>query len=212
MKTIIMSGFGTFGNYPHNSSETIVRALHAHMLHNYRIDSIVFPATIPAENRARQLLTRAREHHASAIMSLGMSSRAQGLQVETVACNRIDDARYCLPEQVGTNVDPRHIQENLLNAHVTPWNISRWQDRCTQRNIPVSVNTDVSGGFCCNHLIYQMCTLQETHNVPWIYLHIPCMQDCLPEPAESFMKQGKVIIEPTMVIKGLELLLETASV
>ena len=142
MKTIILSGFGTFGNYPANTSEIVARALHAHTLGNYCVRSEIFPATIPSNNRAQLLREKARwttirGDKVHAIVSLGMSSSARGLTIETLAQNRVDDTRYCTLDQIGTS----RAADNLVQLH--SWDVGGFGVRRDLHRLQVGARDDV---------------------------------------------------------------------
>lgn len=216
MKTIILSGFGTFGNYPANTSEIVARALHAHTLGNYCVRSEIFPATIPSNNRAQLLREKARwttirGDKVHAIVSLGMSSSARGLTIETLAQNRVDDTRYCTLDQIGTLVDSRRPRDEVIPIHLGRWNIQHFQTRCVHENLPTALNTTVSGSFCCNHLMYQMCVFQKSETIPWIFIHLPCVTESVPGSLDEFTKSEKIVMPQEEIIAGLELLVENAT-
>jgi hypothetical protein len=113
---------------------------------------------------------------------------------------------------MNTSVDQRHLEDNLLTARTQQWNLPTWKRHCDERNIPCAINDQVSDGFCGNHLIYQMSVHQESESIPWIFINLPCVLDCLPEPAEKFIAKGKFMLSADNIIRSLELLVESAKI
>ncbi|MBP6858292.1 MAG: hypothetical protein KBC33_00455 [Candidatus Pacebacteria bacterium] len=215
MKTIILSAFTPYGNYPHNSTQIVAQLLDGKTIGQYRIKSIIFKACIPApgEDRGIRLLNEALELKAHCIISLGMASQKKGLTIETCTFNRVDCAEYCLPEINGTRIDTEAAYDNELKLDLAIWDLEQFRHICSMERLRVDFSNN-PGGFCCNHLMYQLQSAQIRYSryshIPWIYFHVPCSPECVPEPIQEFRKAGKVTMEKDHIVLGLELLLSGA--
>ena len=173
----------------------------------------VFKACIPGEDRGLYLLREACSSGASAIVCLGMGSLKKGLCVETHAANLIDNEQYCPPELNKKPIDPNRPYGEKLRVDLSPWNIDRLRATCVSAEIPTEVSAD-AGGFCCNHLMYQICRAQSAapayQKVPWIFIHVPCCPEAA-LPTTDYLYGRKTVMSVTSIISGLEILLREAS-
>ena len=209
MKTILLTAFGRFGNYPANSTELVARKLNGSSVSGYRVRTIVFPCKIPHVNRAHKLMWECDLHREIAgIISLGMASDKKGLCIETCAHNVIHST-YCPSIPEGTRVDPRLPYGEELLLDLADWNLYRFCKRAQTHNIPIEFSEE-PGGFCCNHLMFQVRLAQITDDffakVPFVYFHIPCSPEAVPDE-QVFAAQGKTSMPVDTVIQALALLL-----
>ncbi|MEI6057515.1 MAG: hypothetical protein WCQ60_00905 [bacterium] len=209
MKTILLTAFGKFGNYPVNSTELVARKLSNSVMSGHRIRSFVFPCEIPHVNRGLTLMWECAQHREIVgIISLGLASDKKGLCIETCAHNLIR-SKYCswIPE--GTRVDSLLPYGEELLLDLAPWNLHRFCQRAQANQIPVEFSEE-PGGFCCNHLMFQVRSAQIQYGffskVPFVYIHTPCSQESVPDMHE-FVAQGKTIMSVDTVIQALALLL-----
>lgn len=214
-KTIILAGFSPYGDYPANSTELVANELHGKTLSGHPIRSKVFPATIPRENRGVLLLDEALDIGAGGIVCLGMSSRNRGFSIETFATNRIYHATYVAPKQNDQQIDGHTDFGESISIDTSAWQTSIFIRQCAQVGIFAEYSVNVSG-FCCNHLMYQLRSASLWHkeykSIPWIFMHVPCSPEAVPQPDDAFRQSGKVTITVQKIIQGLEILLLNASV
>ncbi len=213
MKTIILSAFGRFGDYVANSTELVAHQLHERVVAGLKVHSIVFECNIPFDNRGKILLDLAETNNASGIIALGMASDKNGICVESVARNVINNPKYC-PGLEGKPVDPNFTCGEELELDLSPWNFDLFVQECGRRNVPVEKLSRDAGGFCCNHLMFQVEALQRTREtcqrIPFIYIHIPCSIEAIVDSG-AHGRSGKAVLSIHKVIEGLQILLEQAS-
>lgn len=212
MKTVILTGFMPFGQYQSNLSEQVALFLDGKIIGDYRIASIIFAADIPPYNRGEEIFMRAQRIKASGIISLGIGSEKKGFCVELVARNFISNQVYC-PELSGKPINDNRPIGEKLPLDLSPWNIPAFYGTCQDAGLVTEISDDC-GGFCCNHLAYQVRLAQTLASfadyVPFIYMHIPCAVEDVSNPVE-FAKQGKTTMDLETVTKGLTILLSNAS-
>ncbi len=215
MKTIILSAFSPFGDYPANTTELVANKLNGKVLSGYRIHAEIFQAMIPRDDRGTYLLETAEHMDASCIICLGMGSEIIGLQTENVAVNRVYSAKYCTVNQNWSRVDIMRPYGELLELDVGVWNIASFKENCAKMGLDASESHKPSA-FCCNHLMYQLRLAQLRDEafieIPWIFIHVPCSPESVPEPSDAFKKSGKITLEVSGVIRGLEILISGATI
>jgi pyroglutamyl-peptidase len=208
MRTIVLSGFRAFGNYPVNPTEVVANQLNGCVLSGFVVRSMTFQSLIPQNDNGAILMEFARCFHAAAIISIGMASEKKGLCIERVAVNRIYNDKYCAGLN-NTPVDGCRGYGEKLEADLSQWNIGSFRHICVSENIPVSEISEDAGGFCCNHLMYQVLAAQTAwqnlYKVPFIFLHVPCCPEAVCD-SDSFTKSGKITMTTEKILRGLELL------
>ena len=213
MKTVILSAFKAFGDYPVNSTEVIAKQLNGEVFSGFKVRSAIFSASIPQNDHGVILRGLVGRFGAIAIVSMGMASEKKGLCVESVATNRIYNEKYC-PRLNGTPVDGHMRYGELREVDLLQWNISAFQRACRSEGIPVTEVSNDAGGFCCNHLMYQVLVApivwRGFRNVPFVFLHTPCSPEAVPD-RDSFVRAGKITMTTAQITRGLELLLKHSS-
>jgi len=142
-----------------------------------------------------------------------MASGKRGLCIETRTINAIKNEKYC-PESSGQPIDSRFAHKQVLDLDLRQWHIDDLligREKTEWPPIKVSTNP---GGFCCNHLIWQLRAAQLEDvvcaSIPFIFIHIPCSPECVGGNME-FKRQRKVTLKVADIIHGLETILENAS-
>ncbi len=213
MKTIVLSGFKSFGDYVANSSELIVRRLNLTTLASFRVRTILFDANIPETDRGEEIFRFAQSMNASGIISLGMASEKWGLCVECVAVNRVYNTKYVPAEMNGKPINKCKAYGDKVTINLAPWNLQKFLEVCVVEDVPIMRLSHDAGGFCCNHLMYQLHQAQLTSKsqkkIRAIFLHIPCSLETISN-LDYFIKSGKVTMDIDEVIRGLALLLENS--
>lgn len=175
MKKILLTGFENFGAYSENISE--IAAKNIKRCGSYAVEGLVFPVRIfstAAINYGVDIVNRAREIDASAIISLGIGSDVYGLRIESVATNWVENTKYCLESEQKRIIVPG---PQALEIDLTRWDIekiiSKLKDSGLVYESKISNNANT---FCCNALIYRtLLAMQQIGcNIPYLFLHIPC--------------------------------------
>ena len=214
MKTVLLTSFGKYGDYPANSSEIVTKTLTG-MKKGPGFWAIAenFPADIPRYNRGKHVLDMAKSEEVSpdgidALISIGMDSSKTGVSIETQATNRIFHPRYVPAELNNTPVDPTLPLDYEFDDDLGPhWDIDKMMLGFHHTGVRLEFSL-VTSGFCCNHLMFQMMRLRSTHpktldQIPWIFIHIPCTPECVSGPMDVFLKAGKITLTKEQVISSL---------
>ncbi len=214
MKTIILSVFNKFGDYIANSTELVAQNLHGSQVGDFTIHSILFNAEIPQEDRGVILFSIAQKLNASGIISLGMASEKTGLCIEQMATNKIHNTKYCSPSINGTSIDAHRPYEEQLQINLQPWSLELFKKTCAEKNIPIMQDSEDAGGFCCNHLAYQVVVQMESEvwsKIPFIFIHTPCSPETLLD-AQKFYSSGKITMSVEEISEAIRILILNAKI
>jgi pyroglutamyl-peptidase len=170
-QTILFTGFGPFPGMPENISGRFVRMLadlSQRRFPAYRVVARILPTEWePAPERIAVLYAREKPKVA---LHFGVSERAQGLVLETLARNvrsPLCDAAGRLPSSAKVSEDgPAE-----LTAHVPVDDILR---RVTSLGVPI-IRSEDAGSYLCNAVLYQSLVLASAGRTPRTagFIHIP---------------------------------------
>lgn len=213
MRAILLSGFGRFGSYRANLTELVANQLHGQEISGFHVNSIVFECLIPQIgcNRGQALLEYARNTNSCAVVCLGMASEKTGLCLETATHNKIQ-SKYCSEEMNGTPINPDLGYDANITLETCPWNVGAFISECKRQNVSIMPPSTDAGGFCCNHLMFQLAMLQRSGllRIPFVFLHVPCSPEAVTDQ-ETHRGSGKILMPTEEVVKGIGILLKSAS-
>ncbi len=197
------------------------------------VEGIVFPATIPhrvegpiahvfnlvtgnghIENRGVLLFEQALKIGAHCIVCLGMASEASGFRIEQVTRNRVCNERYCPEFPPKSRISSAYNYNDTLSISLRRWDLHGFAKVCRREQLAVPVTySEDPGGFCCNHLMWQLAEAQEGHvnrydHISWIFMHVPCCHEALPVPPTEFLGLGKTVISKERLIEGTQRFVE----
>jgi pyroglutamyl-peptidase len=170
-QTILFTGFGPFPGMPENISgrfAEMLADLSQRRLPSYRVVARILPTEWePASKRVAGLYARERPKVA---LHFGVSHRAQGLVLETLAHNvrsPLSDAAGKLPSSAKVCADG----PAKLKAHLPIDDILR---RVTSLGVPI-VRSENAGRYLCNAVLYQSLVLASASNSTRTagFIHIP---------------------------------------
>jgi pyroglutamyl-peptidase len=170
-QTILVTGFGPFPGVSDNASAMLAVRLGEAARRRFRSRRIV-AAVLPTEWEAapERLADLYRRERPSVAVHFGVSERARGFVVETVARNRRDDrpdARAALPtHRELVNGSPDRLEVGLPAEAI--------RRRLARLGVPVALSAD-AGGYLCNAILYQSLCLAAAAAHPTIagFIHIP---------------------------------------
>lgn len=212
MKTAILTGFSTFGNYTVNPTEILTRHLDGKTLAGHLIHSFVLPTEVICSqgtiNHGRQVVEKAVSMKASAIISLGIASEARGVRVETKCINWLENNRYCTEFENRRPVDySSRIREEKF-VQLDKWNLSRLSEELASLGISFEISNN-AGTYCCNALMYR--TLQHMQEwsikIPFIFAHVPCTEESIANIV-GFDRKSKILVRQEELVVVVEKFLE----
>ncbi len=178
MNKILVTGFGRFGDYQENITEALSREVST--LPNYSLEYLIFPVRIfsnGAHNYGEQVISKAQEIGARAIISLGMASDVVGVRVESRAMNWVENEKYCLDSENSKLLDTSLPAKHYLSVDLSRWDLANafkcWQERNLVFEPEISLKANF---FCCNALMFRVLRAMEKRNLslPYIFLHVSC--------------------------------------
>ncbi|MEI8249441.1 MAG: hypothetical protein WCG07_03025 [Candidatus Taylorbacteria bacterium] len=210
MKQLIIAGFSSPEGHPPNSAELIIRDANSRILGTHRCHSEVFPASTPEswERRGDALFAKAITWKASAILCLNTVASADGLRIQTIACNWMENATPPRP------IDPMWTHNEEVAISLDAWNLDRFMGLAKDNDMPVHISYKAVDSLT-NHLMYQMhCAQQDSPvyaRIPWIAVDIPHVPESIPEPTKTFYETHSTVMQLSQIVRCLELLLINSS-
>lgn len=216
MKKLLLTGFEVFGNYSENISELAARKIK--MISGYSVESLIFPTNIfskGAENFGEDVVRKAEEIRATAIISLGMSSRVAGVRIELKAANWVN-SKYSPEEENGRVLNPQWPADRSFVmdlANIAKWNIlGIWSDLTKVGLEYEKMFSGNAGNFCCNALMFRTLQAREKRgcNIPYLFLHFPCTSGAL----KNFPASERMALSVTSLAKvrrTLEIVMDNCS-
>jgi len=152
MDKILITGFEKFGDYKENITEVLKTELH--FLGSHIVEYMIFPVRIfsaGAENYGKQIVAKAKEINAKAIISLGMGSDIHGIRIESRAINWVENEKYCIPSEQKRLIDETLFPRYPLDIDLSKWKIAEMFATFSKMSIyhepEISTNANA---FCCN--------------------------------------------------------------
>lgn len=176
MKTILITGFDSFGGQKTNPSGEIARSLDGRMILGHRVVGAVVP-TIFGDS-LRELSRLVREVRPALVICLGVAGMREEITVERIAIN-IDDAR--IPDNAGRQPVDAPIVRGAPAAYWSGLPIKAIVAALKRRGIPASVS-QTAGTYVCNHVFYGLMHLlrRRKPRIRGGFIHVPAPSRRLP--------------------------------
>ncbi len=174
-RTVLVTGFDSFGGEGVNPSETVLSLL-PDAVGSVSVHKVVLPTSY---NRAPEALRRAFEDVGpSAVIMLGQAGGRRGVTPERVAINCMDGT---IPDNDGVIMKDTPISEGGEAAYFSTLPIRRITEAVAALGIPSSIS-NTAGTFVCNRVMYEALRLTGGDpRIPAGFIHIPY----LPEQTEG---------------------------
>lgn len=196
MEKILITGFEVFGAYKENITQAFSEEIFN--LSGYSPEYIIFPVRIfseGSENYGKQIIKRAQEINAKAIISLGMASDVKGARIESLAKNWVENEKYCTPSEQKRLIDKNLEAKHSLRVDLEKWNTDKIISDLKELNVnyesEISVNAN---SFCCNALMFRTLQALESSgcSIPYIFLHVSCSPESV-EGVANFNSNNHLI-------------------
>lgn len=170
MSTILLTGYGPFGDHETNPSARVVRALDGETIAGAsvvgRTIPVVFDEALPA---VRSLL---EDHDPVAVVSTGLMPERSALTVERVGIN----VRDCddVPDNDGRTPTDAPVHDDGPNAYFATLPIKRLVAASRDAGVPARVS-NTAGTHLCNNILYAVRHHVETSDldVRSGFVHVP---------------------------------------
>jgi len=187
---VLLTGFEPYGKWDKNPSSEIVKSLDGKVIGGAKIYGIELPVSF--REAGRNLSKTLNEIKPHVLISIGLSPRVAGIEVERVAIN-VMDAK--IPDNAGYQPVDVPIVRNGETAYFATIPIKEIVDAMQQKRIPSYVS-NTAGTFLCNFVMYGGLYHSDSSKFPMKsgLIHVPCLP-------------GQVVDESTPSM-SLELMIE----
>lgn len=165
---VLITGFGSFPGVPENASAIVVERLACSIaaLPSVQLTWRILP--VDWEVAPRQVTELIADENPHVILHFGVSSRAEGLVLETLArnhCHSNVDVCGCLPQAAKIAVDAPDALPSTFPAHTI---VARLQTQ----GLPAQLSED-AGGYLCNNVLYTSLRRFAGNNSCIGFVHLP---------------------------------------
>lgn len=133
-------------------------------------------------------------HSPDVVVSLGQSSKYDGLSIERVALNLMDSTK---PDNAGNVPTNEPIHSDGDTAYLTTLPVRLLTDACNRKGIAAKVSNS-AGTFVCNRVYYEaLYTIEKRHlPVKALFVHLPYIpeQEKSPSMGKEILSEGIVEI------------------
>lgn len=148
MKTVLVTGFESFGGAALNPSQEIARMLHGEIIRRHEVVGVLLPCAF--RHALTELRARIRRIEPELVICLGLASGRKAITPERVAIN-IDDAR--IPDNAGAQPVDRPVVRGAPAAYWSTLPIKAIVEQLRAHAIPAEVS-QTAGTFVCNHVFF----------------------------------------------------------
>ncbi|MEM9683627.1 MAG: pyroglutamyl-peptidase I [Pseudomonadota bacterium] len=175
MKKILLTGFEPFGDTPINPAEKVAKHLDGAKIDGALVVSRIVPSKFFACIDA--VRSAIEEVEPEAVVMMGEYGGRSMLTVERIAQNLNDGDRYQLVDNAGRSMKGELTAPDGPVAYYTTLPIRAMVRAMRDAGIPTDLS-DVTGTFCCNHLMYgilhYLAEAGSDVRAGWIHLpHLP---------------------------------------
>lgn len=174
MSTVLLTGYGPFGNTPVNPAEQVARALDGERVGEAEIASRIVPNNF---FEAIDVVTSAIEETApTLVVMMGEFGGRSMITVERVALNYNDSTRYGLTDNRGRSLQGEPTVPGGPTAIYATAPIRAMVQAMRRAGIPADIS-DTPGTFGCNHLMYGVLYYLENKglNAAAAWIHLPAL-------------------------------------
>jgi pyroglutamyl-peptidase len=175
MTTVLVTGYGPFGNTPVNPAEAVARALDGASIGGAQVVGAVVPNVFFKVLDVVQ--AKIAEVRPDAVVMLGEYGGRSMITVERIAQNLNDGARYRLADNDGVVLQDRLTAPDGPVAYYATLPIRAMVKAMRDAGIPADIS-DTAATFGCNHLMYGILHHLAVNRLPiragWVHLpHLP---------------------------------------
>lgn len=205
MDTILVSGFGPYGNTPVNPANQSAKALDGQIISGARVVGIEAPSYW--FKCINSVITAIEEFNPVMVIMLGEFGGRAMLTIERIAQNINDSTRYGLADNAGLTQQGEPVVPEGPVAYYTTLPLRTMVLAMRRAGFPADIS-DAAGTLMCNHLMYGVLHHIAVNTLPiragWI--HLPS----LPEVAATDAFLGNPSMSLDTTVSGLKVAIQTA--
>jgi len=168
MKTLLLTGFEPFLEFPINPTEKIVKELDGACIGGYQIKGLLLP--VDYQEAGVRILDEIKEQNPDAVLSLGLAAGRSTITPERIAINCRDGA----PDNNGVVLNDAAIIEDGPDGYFSTLPIRKFVDALHENGFPARISNS-AGTYLCNNVMYVV--LHESKDRPAGFVHIPASHE-----------------------------------
>ena len=190
---ILVTGFGSFPGVPHNPCIDILEHIQSHVLY---VQGNVYTLVVPVSysKSIDCLETVIAEWKPDGIIELGVSSRAEGLKLESTAYNLRNTN---IPDVDGIQYTNQPITKELpidSSVQSTLPLLEIVEEVTGMSGVTVQIqHSNDPGRYVCNNIYWH--TMHKHPQIPSVFIHIPM----LTEDNNTLVKDGVIKVVDTII-------------
>ena len=172
MKTLLLTGFEPFLNFPVNPTMQIVEELHGLEIGGYKIHSEVLP--VDFTKSGDEVLKHIEAIKPDAVISLGLAGGRSKMTPERIAINVSDGAS----DNSGNIPVDEPIMEDGADGYFTTLPVREMVNALKEAGLPAEISNS-AGTYLCNHVMYRALHFANTKRPEMKagFLHIPASHE-----------------------------------
>lgn len=172
MKTLLLTGFEPFLNFPINPTEDIVKELDGKSIGQYKIIGKILP--VDFQSAGDLLIKFYHEVNPNAVVSLGLAGGRFKITPERIAINCNDGAA----DNQRNKFIGKKIDEEGPDGLFSTLPVQAIVDYLNDNKIPAEVSNS-AGTYLCNNVMYKMLNELEKKeiSIPSGFIHIPASHE-----------------------------------
>ncbi|MGG3560676.1 pyroglutamyl-peptidase I [Neobacillus rhizosphaerae] len=168
MKTLLLTGFEPFLEFPINPTEKIVKELDGFCIGNYQIKGLMLP--VDYRKAGERILEEIKKQEPDAVLSLGLAAGRSTITPERIAINCRDGA----PDNNGVVLNDASIIEDGPDGYFSTLPIRQFVNKLNESGFPAKISNS-AGTYLCNNVMYVV--LHEVKDRPVGFVHIPASHE-----------------------------------
>ncbi|WP_042463402.1 pyroglutamyl-peptidase I [Neobacillus dielmonensis] len=170
MKTLLLTGFEPFLDFPINPTEKIVKELDGQTIGDYQIKGLLLPVTY--DEAGQRVLDAVNQINPDAVISLGLAGGRENITPERIAINCRDGA----PDNKGVILNDAPIYEDGPAGYFSKLPIRKFVETLKEHGYPAEIS-NTAGTYLCNNVMYTVLHALKDKNVPAGFVHIPASHE-----------------------------------
>jgi pyroglutamyl-peptidase len=205
MKSVLVTGFGPYGNERTNPTGDVVRLLDGKVVKGHRVRGVRF--NVSAREVSQKLPRIIDSLEPRLVLNLGLAPGRMDLNVERVAINIAD---FRIPDASGRRLVDTPIDPNGPAAYFATIPIKKVVRSLLSDGVPASIS-NTAGTFLCNYIMYTSLNhlAKNGLNAKAGFIHVPNLPSQAAEKYLSSNAQTPSMSLETM-LKGIELAIKTS--
>ena len=194
LKTLLLTGFEPFLNYPVNPTMKIAKELHGMEIGRYKIHSEILPVEFSKSGDA--LMAYIKEVKPDAVLSLGLAGGRSKITPERIAIN-VNDGPADNSGHIPVN---EQITENGADGYFSTLPIRKMVNALNEAGLPASIS-NTAGAYLCNNVMYRALHFANKERPDMLagFIHIPAshelaiQQGNIPSWSHDDLKKGVIM-------------------